>query len=59
MVPKDERLRRIATALAAGLPSDFNETLEVLGYLRELAEWRQRGRVIPLRLRPKLTVVDR
>ena len=58
MVPKDVRLRRAATELAARLPRDYGETLEVLGYLRELVEWRHRRRVIPLPLRPKLTVVE-
>jgi hypothetical protein len=59
MVPKDECLRRVATELASRLPYDYEETLEVLGYLRELAEWRRHHRVVPLPLRPKLTVVDR
>jgi hypothetical protein len=59
MVPKHERLCRIATELAARLPSDYNETLEVLGCLRKLAEWRHHGSVIPLPLRPRLTAVDR
>jgi hypothetical protein len=59
MVPKDERLRRVATELAARIPCDYEETLEVLGYLRQLAEWRHHGSVIPLRLRPRLTAVDR
>jgi len=52
MVPNDAHLRRIATELVSHLPYSYEETLEVLGYLRQLAEWRHHGRVIPLPPRP-------
>ncbi len=39
---------RIATEVLSHLPYGYEETLEVLGYLRQLAEWRHHGRVIPL-----------
>ena len=48
MVPNDAHLRRIATEVLSHLPYGYEETLEVLGYLRQLAEWRHHGRVIPL-----------
>ena len=52
MVPNDAHLRRIATELVSHLPYSYEEALEVLGYLRQLAEWRHHGRVIPLPPRP-------
>ena len=58
MIPNDAHLRRIATDLVSRLPHDYEETLQVLGYLRQLAEWRQHGRVVPLPPRG-LAVVDR
>jgi len=48
MIPNDAHLRRIATEVLSHLPYGYEETLEVLGYLRQLAEWRHHGRVIPL-----------
>jgi hypothetical protein len=44
---KEKHLRGVATELFAHMPLDYQDALQVIGHLRQLADWREQG-VMPI-----------